>query len=441
MRHLIRLSALALIVILASACGLLPGNLPFLGSTAPTPAPTLVPTLLIPTVPLSLPTFAPGTASTAIPTIAPITIPAIASTVAPTATATLLPNTLPTLALGTVVAPPPTLTSGTPSPKRINFPAGGTTAFVQGSIASKGIDRYVLRALAGQAMSLGLVTAQGPAILVAFGTDGTVLVPASANATTWSGKLPSTQDYTVEIRSTGATAVNYALQVTIPPLATTGPQSTPRRITFQPGATTATMQGSTATSGMDRFVLRVLSGQTMTVNITSAQNNVILIIYGADGNVLISDHAGATTWTGVIPTTQDYFIDTRSVGSNVVPFTLKVTIPPLTSVPATAVPKRITFPTGGTSATLQGTLAVNGIDRYVIRANSGQRMTVTVTPVQGTVIFSVSGADGSVLKSSGVAGATWTGQLPLTQDYYIGINSPTSAAAVYSLMVSIPPGP
>ncbi len=66
----------------------------------------------------------------------------------------------------------------------------------------------------------------------------------------------------------------------------------------------------------------------MSVSVTSTQGPVILIVYGADGNVLMSDHAGASTFRGTLPTTQDYYIDTRSVGSDVVPFTLQVTIPP-----------------------------------------------------------------------------------------------------------------
>ncbi len=118
---------------------------------------------------------------------------------------------------------------------------------------------------------------------------------------------------------------------TAPALPTAVPSaSTParRRIQFQPGGTTATVQGSTATPGDDRFAVRAQAGQTMSVSVSSSQGPVILIIYGADGNVLISDHAGTSTWRGTLPTTQDYYIDTRSVGSNVVPFTLQVTIPP-----------------------------------------------------------------------------------------------------------------
>lgn len=116
---------------------------------------------------------------------------------------------------------------------------------------------------------------------------------------------------------------------TSPPTAVPqGNTSTRRRIQFQPGGTTATVQGKTATPGEDRFAVRALAGQTMSVSVTSSQGPVILIIYGADGNVLISDHAGTSTWSGALPTTQDYYIDTRSIGSDVVPFSLQVTIPP-----------------------------------------------------------------------------------------------------------------
>jgi hypothetical protein len=46
--------------------------------------------------------------------------------------------------------------------------------------------------------------------------------------------------------------------------------------------------------------------------------------------VLISDHAGATEWSGVLPVAQDYYIDVMAaVDSSVVDYTLEVVIPPL----------------------------------------------------------------------------------------------------------------
>jgi hypothetical protein len=212
---------------------------------------------------------------------------------------------------------------------RISFEPGATSATVNGALAPNAIDRYVLRALAGQTMSINFIPSRPNVSLSISGADGTVLASGGALVNTWQGQLPSTQDYNIAVMSNSDTDATYSLQVTIPPLGQTGGMDEPRRISFAPGGTSASVQGTTATPGLDRFVIRALGGQTMTVSVSAAQGPVILIIYGADGNVLISDHAGATSWSGLLPTTQDYFVDTRSVGDAVVDFTLQVTIPPL----------------------------------------------------------------------------------------------------------------
>jgi hypothetical protein len=88
------------------------------------------------------------------------------------------------------------------------------------------------------------------------------------------------------------------------------------------------VQSTLQVNGVDRWVLRALAGQTMTVDTSATQGQVILIIWGVqDGNVLISDHAGATSFTGVLPTTEDYYIDVRSVGTVSAAYSLQVTIP------------------------------------------------------------------------------------------------------------------
>ena len=104
--------------------------------------------------------------------------------------------------------------------------------------------------------------------------------------------------------------------------------ATAKRIRFQPGATTAIEQGSLAAGGMAHYVLAAMAGQIMSVNISSSQGNMILAIWGVDGTVLISDHAGATDWSGPLPSTQDYYINVQSVGSATANYTLEVTIPP-----------------------------------------------------------------------------------------------------------------
>jgi len=120
------------------------------------------------------------------------------------------------------------------------------------------------------------------------------------------------------------------------------------RIQFAPGATSAQMQGDLGPNEVGRYVLTAMAGQEMTLNLSTepagdpASANAILVIWGADGTVLISDHADATSWVGPLPATQDYYIDVRSVAQSPVDYRLEVVIPPAASgrgqVPATFQP-------------------------------------------------------------------------------------------------------
>ena len=109
-------------------------------------------------------------------------------------------------------------------------------------------------------------------------------------------------------------------------------EAQPQRIQFASGATSAQVKGTLPAEGMAQYVLAAQGGQTMTLKVTPGdQDNpqAILVIYGKDGTVLMSDHASAVTWSGSLPSTQDYLIDVRSVVQKSVDYTLDVEIPPL----------------------------------------------------------------------------------------------------------------
>ncbi len=112
------------------------------------------------------------------------------------------------------------------------------------------------------------------------------------------------------------------------------PKTEPARIEFAPGAISAQVMDNLAAGGLHQYVLNAAAGQEMTVNLITgsggnpAPERAMLIIWGLDGTVLISDHAGATRWVGVLPLTQDYFIDVQSVTQEVVDYALEVIIPP-----------------------------------------------------------------------------------------------------------------
>jgi hypothetical protein len=88
--------------------------------------------------------------------------------------------------------------------------------------------------------------------------------------------------------------------------------------------------GNLEPGGIQRYMLRAGAGQQMTVKLSAGDPTpgAILVIWGADGTVLISDHADATYWVGELPATQDYIIDVKSISQNVTSYTMEVIIPP-----------------------------------------------------------------------------------------------------------------
>jgi len=115
--------------------------------------------------------------------------------------------------------------------------------------------------------------------------------------------------------------------------AAAAPTPQPIRIRFKPGAISARIQGQLAAGEIKQYVLTAMGGQEMTVNLSAtlasgSKGGAILAIWGADGTVLISDHAEATTWKGVLPSTQDYYIAVICTPQESASYTLEVVIPP-----------------------------------------------------------------------------------------------------------------
>lgn len=76
--------------------------------------------------------------------------------------------------------------------------------------------RYIFAAFGGQQMNVNLSTyPANSAFLYIWSADGAVYT-LTAPTQTWSGTLPATQDYYVEIRSVAAQNVTYHLDVEIP---------------------------------------------------------------------------------------------------------------------------------------------------------------------------------------------------------------------------------
>jgi hypothetical protein len=197
--------------------------------------------------------------------------------------------------------PPP------PSPEvmeRLSFASGATSTYVDGTINRGQTLNFLLRALAGQTM---LATVYSPASNVYLGivglSDGIPLMRTAVAGTQFTGNLTATQDYQISLFSPDQRST-YTLQVIIP-----------ARIQFAPGAISANVDGRVIGGSTNHYLLRANAGQTMSVTIFSPRNDLFLTIYGMqDGSPLVRSVSGAASWSGVLPGSQDYFIEVVSTG-------------------------------------------------------------------------------------------------------------------------------
>ena len=181
---MIRLSRIWLTVILAA--GLL------LASCTPPATQVNFETAVAQTIEASYPTLTAQTASNATPTFTPSPTP-------PPATP------MPTL---------PAQSAGG-EPARIEFPAGGTSAILTGSLQPNGASSYVFAALQNQFTVLKL-SASSPEVRMTFSGQGAqpAVVTSDQLEKRFESILWATQDYTVHLKA-GSAAVTYTLELII----------------------------------------------------------------------------------------------------------------------------------------------------------------------------------------------------------------------------------
>ncbi|MCL7454049.1 MAG: hypothetical protein M8467_13480 [Anaerolineae bacterium] len=196
-------------------------------------------------------------------------------------------------------------------PLRISFAAGATSAVITGQLAAAQTQHYVLNIEEGQLLEVG-VSPQESVRLVIYGADGTVLKSGMGGGAFFRGTVPSTQDYIVDV-GPGTGAVSFTMDVIIPV-----------RISFAAGATSASVEGHLSAHQTQYYVLGAAGGQTMEVN-ASPEGKVRLIIYGVDGTVLMSGMGEGASFSGTLPSGQDYIVAVQA-GPEAVNCSLEVSI-------------------------------------------------------------------------------------------------------------------
>lgn len=101
-------------------------------------------------------------------------------------------------------------------PVRITFAPGAISAQVQGTTSNNRVVTYLLKASAGQTMNLNLTAPPNSAGITIYGLDdGQPLIRSQSGATSFSGQLPGTQDYVIQVVPFSNTQVNFTVDVTV----------------------------------------------------------------------------------------------------------------------------------------------------------------------------------------------------------------------------------
>ena len=231
--------------------------------------------------------------------------------------------------------------------------------------------------------------------------------------------------------------------VSQPTTTSTAQPPQPVRIEFTQGTTGTSLQGSLAQGMTQRYILRALSGQHMMVQLSGDVADLALAVIGQDGTVLQSQTSNLTSWQGLLPTTQDYFLDVTSGATR--SFALNVTVISIPTPTATInlSPERIQFLQGTTSATKPGTLGMEQSKVLTLGAQAGQRMAFELTssnaPINitltypGTTLFHEARID----QSANLYRTTGQYTLPLDGDYAFRFTNAGTAVTDYTITFSI----
>jgi len=185
----------------------------------------------------------------------------------------------------------------TPQATSLGMAAGATSVSAGGSLSQNGRASYRVQAASGQYMMLGLSSNSSDLYLDVKAPDGSSLLSASQKKTSWQGSLPASGAYVVSAVANGAGG-NFSLNVTIP-----------ERVTFQQGATKASLKGQVGAQDINTYLLRALKGQNMSVTVKAPGDDIYLTIYGLDdGQPYVRSMMAQTSYSFDLPSTQDYVI-------------------------------------------------------------------------------------------------------------------------------------
>jgi hypothetical protein len=98
--------------------------------------------------------------------------------------------------------------------RRVRFARGRTTTVIKDAVVRGTRDRYILGARAGQTLIVHITSLEDNAVFDIYAKGGKQVLDGAQEATDWTGELPRSGDYVIEVGGTRGNA-SYTLEVTI----------------------------------------------------------------------------------------------------------------------------------------------------------------------------------------------------------------------------------
>ena len=176
--------------------------------------------------------------------------------------------------------------------ERVEFLPGQYGTALSNSVVRGERAVYLLDAEAGQSLVLNITSLEDNAVYDVFGPSGALL---AVEVTGGAILLPESGDYSIIVGGTRGNA-SYDLEMYV---------YRAEVIRFAAGATGASVSGAVVRGEQAVYVLGAAGGQTMSVSITSLEDNAVFAVYPPSGPPIVREATDARLW---LPDTGDYSI-------------------------------------------------------------------------------------------------------------------------------------
>ena len=199
-------------------------------------------------------------------------------------------------------------------PQRIEFLSGETSMVIPGNLQDDP-KLYVLEAAQGQLMAATLEGSSGVIMSVLRANQQSVDT-AAYQTRNWTGRLPATEQYTIQVSGTGA----YSLDVSITPLSRSDDSDT-QRIKFDRGKSATTVTGKVGANRKRQYLLKAKSRQIMAVKVVAGDVNLSAI---APNGQRIGSSSKSRDWQGRLRTDGEYTLEVSATKAEDFAFSVEV---------------------------------------------------------------------------------------------------------------------